>query len=324
MITILKVENLSVSFHTNKGVCEAVKQVSFRISSEETLGMVGESGCGKSVTALSILRLLPTPPGKITDGKIFFENNNLLELSSSEMRRIRGNKISMIFQEPMTSLNPVFTIGNQILETLMIHQNLRSKEAIERTVDMLKSVGIPAPEKRLNDYPHQLSGGMRQRIIIAISLLCNPKILIADEPTTALDVTIESQMLDLMMKLKKESGTAILLITHNLGIIAEHASRVIVLYAGRVVEEAEVKEIFKRPHHPYTIGLIQSLISIERCQRRNKERLYEIPGAVPDPYHFPHGCKFAPRCSFSDKRCQREEPGLRPVGNQHFSACWLG
>jgi oligopeptide/dipeptide ABC transporter ATP-binding protein len=289
----------------------------------ETVGVVGESGCGKSVTALSILRLVPDPPGRITGGQIRFEGTNLLELSQADMRKVRGNDISMIFQEPMTSLNPVFTIGNQIAEAVRLHQGLSKREALEKSIEMLTLVGIPVPARRVHEYPHQLSGGMRQRAMIAMALSCNPKVLIADEPTTALDVTIQAQILDLMRNLQHELGTAILMITHDLGVVAEMARKVVVMYAGKVVEQAPVEEIFAEPNHPYTQGLLQSLPRVDKDATGGKHRLQEIPGIVPSLINLPPGCKFASRCPKVMAICEEQEPPLEQVGPQHYSACWL-
>jgi oligopeptide/dipeptide ABC transporter ATP-binding protein len=277
----LEIKNLKTSFFLEQGELKAVNNVSFKLSKGETLGIVGESGCGKSVTALSVMRLVQEPPGKIVGGEIFYQGKDLLKLPISQMRHIRGNKVSMIFQEPMTSLNPVFTIGNQIEEAIELHQDLSAKEVKNKTIEMLKLVGIPSPERRIKDYPHQLSGGMRQRVMIAMALSCEPEILIADEPTTALDVTIQAQILDLLRKLQDELGMAIMLITHDLGIVAEIADRVIVMYAGKIVEEAGVEEIFELPLHPYTIGLLKSIPSLQMAHRGREERLQTIPGMVP-------------------------------------------
>ena len=291
---ILQVKDLRTYFHVKEGVLKAVDGVSYFLNAGETLGLVGESGCGKSVSALSILQLVDRPPAEIHSGKILFQGENLLNLTEKEMRNVRGLSISMIFQEPMTSLNPIISIGRQISEVLTIHQGLSWKEASKRTVDLLKLVGIPLPEKRIEEYPHQLSGGMRQRVMIAIAIACDPKVIIADEPTTALDVTIQAQILDLMMGLQEKLGTAILLITHDLGVIAEAAKRVAVMYAGKIVEEADVISIFKDPLHPYTQGLIRSVPRIDMPGEQS--RLEEIPGVVPNLYHLPKGCAFFERC----------------------------
>ncbi len=319
---LLDVKGLKTHFFSEDGVSPAVDGVDFHVRRGETLGVVGESGCGKSVTALSIMRLIPTPPGRIVAGRILFEGRNLLELSADEMRRIRGNRISMIFQEPMTSLNPVYSIGEQISEALTLHQHLSARDALARALEMLKRVGIPAPERRVREYPHQLSGGMRQRAMIAMALSCHPGLLIADEPTTALDVTIQAQILDLMGDLKTELNTAIILITHDLGVIAESAARVVVMYAGKVVEEAGVIPIFERPLHPYTAGLLASIPRIDQRQAR-KERLKEITGVVPIPSRLPPGCAFHPRCPQAMKPCAHEAPELKTMADGHKVRCWL-
>ena len=320
---LLDIRGLRTQFFTDDGLARAVDGVSYSLEKGETVGVVGESGCGKSVTALSVLRLIPDPPGKIVDGEIIFEGTNLLELSSADMRRIRGNDISMIFQEPMTSLNPVFTIGNQITEAVRLHQGLNKRDALDKAVEALKLVGIPVPERRVHEYPHQLSGGMRQRAMIAMALSCNPKVLIADEPTTALDVTIEAQILDLMRTLQDELGTAIIMITHDLGVIAEMARKVVVMYAGKVVEQAPVERIFASPNHPYTQGLLQSLPRVDKDASGAKQRLQEIPGIVPSLLNLPAGCKFASRCPSVMPQCKEQEPPLEQVAGDHYSACWL-
>ena len=320
---LLDIRGLRTQFFTDDGLARAVDGVSYSLEKGETVGVVGESGCGKSVTALSVLRLIPDPPGKIVDGEIIFEGTNLLNLSSADMRRIRGNDISMIFQEPMTSLNPVFTIGNQITEAVRLHQGLNKKGALDKAIEALRLVGIPVPERRVHEYPHQLSGGMRQRAMIAMALSCNPKVLIADEPTTALDVTIEAQILDLMRTLQDELGTAIIMITHDLGVIAEMARKVVVMYAGKVVEQAPVERIFASPNHPYTQGLLQSLPRVDKDASGAKQRLQEIPGIVPSLLNLPTGCKFASRCPSVMPQCKEQEPPLEQVAPDHFSACWL-
>lgn len=320
---LLTINSLKTYFFTLKALIKAVDDVTFGLFPRETLGIVGESGCGKTVTALSVMRLFPSPPGKIVEGEILFEGRNLIELPESEMRRIRGNRISMIFQEPMTSLNPVFPIGDQIMESFVLHQRLTKREAKMRAIEMLSLVGIPSPKRRINEYPHQMSGGMRQRVMIAMALSCRPELLIADEPTTALDVTIQAQILDLMIKLKEQMGTAIILITHNLGVIAQMAERVLVMYAGKVVEEASVKDIFDHPKHPYTEGLLHSIPQIDQAYTLEKERLQEIPGVVPSLFHVPKGCSFHPRCQRTMEICRREPPGLFRVEQNHFSRCWL-
>ncbi|MBP1866271.1 oligopeptide/dipeptide ABC transporter ATP-binding protein [Clostridium tetanomorphum] len=298
--------NLKTQFKTKEGLINAVDGVDFNIDKGEVVAVVGESGSGKSVTSLSIMGLIPSPPGKIIDGEIIFKGDNLLNKSKREIQNIRGNKISMIFQEPMTSLNPVFTVGKQITEAIVRHENLSKKQAEKKAIEMLEMVGIPSPEKRIKDYPHQMSGGMRQRVMIAMALVCNPELLIADEPTTALDVTIQAQILDLMVKIKKKLGTAILLITHDLGVVAEIADRVVVMYCGRVVENGTVEEIFENPLHPYTQGLLKSIPKIEdKC-----ERLFMIPGMVPNPLEMPEGCAFSSRCDKCNQICIKNKPTL--------------
>ena len=319
---LLQIKGLKTHFFTDDGVSPAVDGVDYEVRKGETLGVVGESGCGKSVTALSIMRLIPDPPGKIIAGDIVFEGQSLLALSNEEMRRIRGNKISMIFQEPMTSLNPVYTIGNQISEALRLHQGLSKKDAHDRSIDMLQLVGIPLPERRVNVHPHQLSGGMRQRAMIAMALSCNPSLLIADEPTTALDVTIQAQILDLMVSLKADLDTAIILITHDLGVVAESAARVVVMYAGKVVEEADVYNIFEHPLHPYTEGLLESIPRIDHSIQK-KARLTEIQGVVPIPSQLPAGCHFHPRCPKVMDVCRHENPVLKQEKADHRVRCWL-
>ncbi len=322
MDRLIEIENLSTYFDTPEGKVQAVDGVSYHVSKGEILGIVGESGCGKSVSVLSILRLIPEPPGKIAEGKIAFEGVDLLRLSKAELRQIRGNKISMIFQEPMTSLNPVYTIGNQISESFIKHQGLNKKEALEQSVEMLKLVGMAEPEKRAFDYPHRLSGGMRQRVMIAMALSCRPKLLIADEPTTALDVTIQAQILDTMLQLKEKIGMAIILITHNLGLIAETVHRVIVMYAGQIVEAGSVVEIFKNPLHPYTQGLLMAVPYIGTKSKWGKRSLKEIPGMVPSLLNLPKGCAFSPRCGASQSICQNEPPPAASVEEAHLTRCW--
>ncbi|WP_037300012.1 ABC transporter ATP-binding protein [Rubritepida flocculans] len=317
---LLEVENLQTHFRTMDGVNRAVDGVSFHVRSGETLAIVGESGCGKSVTAMSILRLIPEPPGKIA-GSIRFQGRDLLGLSDKEMRDIRGNEISMIFQEPMTSLNPVLTNGQQIGETLRLHQGLSKSQAEERAVEMLRLVGIPEPGRRVREYPHQLSGGMRQRVMIAIALACNPKLLIADEPTTALDVTIQAQILDLMRDLKTRVGAAIVIITHDLGVVAEVAERVVVMYAGRKVEEAPVADLFRTPRHPYTQGLLGSVPKLGSSLTGQTSRLSEIPGLVPSLKQKIPGCVFASRCPKASDLCRAVPPGLALKAPGHFAAC---
>ncbi|MEN9500165.1 MAG: hypothetical protein RIS83_1984 [Pseudomonadota bacterium] len=319
-MAILEIDNLQTHFRTPDGINRAVDGVSFHVEAGETLAVVGESGCGKSVTAMSILRLIPEPPGKLA-GAIRFNGKNLLDLSEAEMRDIRGNEISMIFQEPMTSLNPVLTVGRQIGETLRLHQGMSAQQAEDRAVEMLKLVGIPEPERRVKEYPHQLSGGMRQRVMIAIALACNPKLLIADEPTTALDVTIQAQILDLMRDLKHRVGAAIVLITHDLGVVAEVAERVVVMYAGRKVEEAKVGPLFRTPRHPYTQGLLGSVPKLGSSLTGVETRLQEIPGLVPSLKQKLEGCVFASRCAYATDLCRKVAPGLEEKAAGHVVAC---
>jgi peptide/nickel transport system ATP-binding protein len=317
---VLEVKGLQTSFFTDDGEVPAVDKVDFYIEEGEILGVVGESGSGKSVTSLSIMGLVPNPPGKIVGGEILFNEKNIVDLPEKKMREIRGNEIGMIFQEPMTSLNPLFTIGNQMIEGLKIHNKLSKKNARKRAVEIMKQVGLPRAEELLDEYPHQLSGGMRQRVMIAIAMACNPKLLIADEPTTALDVTIQAQILKLMKQLNKNMNTAILLITHDLGVVAQICERVVVMYAGKIVEEGEVQTIFKNPKHPYTIGLIKSVPDI----RSKNERLYSIPGNVPRPGSIQKGCRFAERCEFAFDRCFTEDPELYQADNRgHRVRCFL-
>lgn len=317
---ILSVRNLSTFFDTELGTAKSVQDVSFDIERGKTLAIVGESGCGKSVTALSIMRLIPTPPGRIVSGKIFFNGENILEYSEKQMRKIRGNKIGMIFQEPMTSLNPVYTIGQQIIEAITLHQNKTEEQAWALAEEMLEKVHIPDPARRLEEYPHLLSGGMRQRVMIAMAISCKPALLIADEPTTALDVTIQAQILDLLDELGKSENMSILLITHDLGVVAQRSDYVAVMYASRIVEKCDCKELFTNPLHPYTQGLLNSLPQLGAKQKR----LNTISGNVPEPLNFPPGCKFHPRCPVgcNDKRCQTVEPELKEVKKGHFAACW--
>jgi peptide/nickel transport system ATP-binding protein len=314
---ILKVDNLHTQFHTDDGIARAVDGVSFDLYPGKTLGLVGESGCGKSVTSLSIMRLL-SHPGRITQGTITYQDRNLLSLSEQDMRNVRGNDVAMIFQEPMTSLNPVYTCGFQIDEAVMCHQHLDKDAARKKTIDMLRLVGIPAPEQRANEYPHQLSGGMRQRVMIAMALSCNPDVLIADEPTTALDVTIQAQILELLGDLQKRLNMAVLLITHDLGVIAEVADHVAIMYAGQIVESGPVDTIFHNPKHPYTQGLLASVPRLDET----RERLSVIKGSVPNAKHFPQGCRFASRCALAQDQCHHQ-PTFVEIGTAHHVACWL-
>ena len=316
---LLEVKGLRTEFRTGGSSFAAVDGISFSLAPGETLGIVGESGCGKSVTSLSIMRLVPNPPGRITAGEIRLEGRNLLDLPESDMRAVRGDDIAMIFQEPMTSLNPVQTVGDQIIEAVQLHRSLSAAAARARALEMLQLVKIPSPETRLDEYPHQLSGGMRQRVMIAMALACDPKLLIADEPTTALDVTIQAQILDLLRDLRERTGAAIMLITHDLGVVAELAHRVIVMYAGRIVEEAPVGLLFSDPQHPYTLGLLGS---IPRLGSDGDERLTAIEGVVPNPYALPPGCRFSPRCPLADEKCRAEQPALREIVPGHRAACW--
>ncbi|HXX83003.1 MAG TPA: ABC transporter ATP-binding protein [Casimicrobiaceae bacterium] len=319
---LLEVEDLKTYFFIRDGVVRAVDGVSFSVERGQALAIVGESGCGKSVTSLSILRLIASPPGRTVGGRVLFEGTDLLALQESEMRKIRGDAISMIFQEPMTSLNPVLTIGYQIAEVLTLHRGLSKEDAGERAIEMLRLVHIPEPERRVQQYPHELSGGMRQRVMIAMALACEPRLLIADEPTTALDVTIQAQILDLMRELKKRTGAAIVLITHDLGVVAEMAERVVVMYAGRKVEEAPVRELFARPGHPYTRGLLDSIPKLSGGGRRATTRLSEIAGTVPSLAEPIIGCAFAPRCAYATARCREEYPPLEEKLPGHRVACW--
>jgi len=318
---LLSVRNLKTRFFTADGVVKAVDGVSFDLYPGQTLGIVGESGCGKSVTALSIMRLIPNPPGKIVDGEIVFEGQNLLRMNDEQIRRVRGNKIAMIFQDPMTSLNPVLTINRQISEALQLHLGMDGGAARRRAIELLDLVGIPSAKARVDDYPHQFSGGMRQRVMIAMALSCNPKLLIADEPTTALDVTIQAQILDLIRSLSKEFGTATILITHDLGVVAGMCDDIMVMYAGRVAERATVYELYADPTHPYTMGLLRS---VPRLDETRKERLVPIDGLPPDLIDLPDVCPFHPRCVYAADKCRAEMPPLLEVGaNDHLAACWF-
>ncbi len=315
---LLEIRGLRTHFHTEDGVVRAVDGVSLTLGERETLAVVGESGSGKSVTALSVLGLIPDPPGRIAGGSIRYRGRELVGMPLAELRRIRGKRIAMIFQEPMTSLDPVYSCGDQIVEALMLHERLDRRAARARAIEMLRLTGIPSPERRVDDYPHQMSGGMRQRVMIAMALACGPDILIADEPTTALDVTVQAQILDLLERLQRELGMGVLLITHDLGVVAETADRVAVMYAGQVVESCDVRAAFERTRHPYTAGLLASLPRLGET----RESLRVIPGSVPDPARFPAGCRFHPRCPFADARCRGEEPPLVTFDGGHQSRCW--
>ncbi|MDH7489066.1 MAG: ABC transporter ATP-binding protein [Anaerolineae bacterium] len=320
MGTILEVKGLKTQFFTQDGIVNAVNGISYTVDEGETLGIVGESGCGKSVSVLSVMRLIPQPPGKIVGGQVIFEGRDLLKLSEDEMRQVRGNKISMVFQDPMTSLNPVLTIARQMTEGMELHLGLDHQQARKRAIELLEMVNIPQAKDRIDDYPHQFSGGMRQRVMIAMGLSCNPQVLIADEPTTALDVTIQAQILDLVRDLKQKIGMAIIWITHDLGIVAGLADRVLVMYAGYIIESAPVKEIYGDPRHPYTLGLLGS---IPRLDAERKKKLTPIEGLPPDLIDPPPGCPFAPRCRFAIDQCLAENPTLQPVALNHHVACWV-
>ena len=319
MANLLEAKDLATHFFTQDGVVKAVDGISYTLAEGEVLGVVGESGCGKSVHALSIMRLVANPPGRIVAGEILFEGENLLNMDDSEMRHIRGNRIAMVFQEPMTSLNPVLTIGRQLTETLELHQKMARREARTRAAELLQTVGIPDSESRLSDYPHQFSGGMRQRVMIAMALSCNPRLIIADEPTTALDVTIQAQILELMRDLAVEFGTAMVIITHNLGVVARYAHRVVVMYAGKIVETGTAHDIYRNPRHPYTIALLNSVPRLDATER---VRLDAIEGLPPDLVDLPQGCSFAPRCKYAYERCTQETPALLETDTNHTSACW--
>ena len=320
MAALLEVKDLRTYFTTRDGVVKAVDGVSYDIQEGETLGLVGESGCGKSVSALSILRLIADPPGRIVGGSVEFEGRDLLQISEAEMRRVRGNRIAMVFQEPMMSLNPVLTIGRQVTEGLELHLKMSKGDARSRAAELLHMVGIPDAAQQLKSYPHQFSGGMRQRVMIAMALSCNPKLLIADEPTTALDVTIQAQILELLQRLSAEMGTAVLIITHNLGVIARYATRVNVMYAGKIVEGGTARELFTNPQHPYTKGLLKS---VPRLNQDRREKLSTIEGAPPDLINLPQGCAFQPRCPYAVEQCSIEVPPLTDRGSGHVAACWV-
>ena len=319
MGNLIEITDLQTSFFTGEGELRAVDGVSFAIEEGRTMGLVGESGCGKSVTALSTMQLIPKAAGRIVGGEIRYRGENLLEFDEARMRRVRGNEISMIFQEPMTSLNPVFTVGTQIEEAIVLHQRLSKKDARDKAIEMLRLVKIPEPETRVDDYPHELSGGMRQRVMIAMALSCNPSLLIADEPTTALDVTIQAQILNLIEELQEQLGMALLLITHDLGVVAEQADDVAIMYAGRIVEHATPEIIFSRPLHPYTVGLLKSIPGYGGIG----EKLEAIPGIVPSPLNLPDGCRFSDRCSRVEDKCRMREPELREVEERHWVSCFL-
>jgi oligopeptide transport system ATP-binding protein len=319
MPPLLQVRDLRTVFNTEDGVVKAVDGISYDVEEGETLGLVGESGCGKSVSALSLLRLIPNPPGKIVSGEVIFEGEDLLKMDEDDLRHIRGNRISMVFQEPMTSLNPVLTVGRQLTEALELHLKMDRASANRRAVQLLEMVGIPEAESRINDYPHQFSGGMRQRVMIAMALSCNPKLVLADEPTTALDVTIQAQVLEILARLSRELGTAVVIITHNLGVVARYADRVNVMYAGKIVESASARDVYAKPRHPYTVGLLKSVPRLDEARRA---KLEVIEGSPPDLINMPAGCPFYPRCTFRVDRCAEEMPPLMQVDDKHLAACW--
>ena len=319
MAKLLEVNDLTTYFFTQDGVVKAVDGISYYVDEGEVLGIVGESGCGKSVSALSIMRLVANPPGRTIRGEVKFEGEDLLSLDDAEMRHIRGNRMAMVFQEPMTSLNPVLTIGRQLTETVELHLNMNKRQARDRAAELLGMVGIPDADRRLKDYPHQFSGGMRQRVMIAMALSCNPRLIIADEPTTALDVTIQAQILELMRDLSEEFGTALVIITHNLGVVARYAQRVAVMYAGKIVETGTAEEIYHNPKHPYTVGLLNSVPRLDEVERT---RLQAIEGLPPDLIDLPEGCSFAPRCRFANEKCLIDEPILVEAADNHMSACF--
>jgi oligopeptide transport system ATP-binding protein len=320
MPPLLQVKDLRTYFYTEEGVVKAVDGVTYDVAEGETLALVGESGCGKSISALSILRLIPIPPGRIVSGEVIFENEDLLKLSEEEIRHIRGNKISMVFQEPMTSLNPVLTIGKQLTEAIELHLKLDKQAATQRAIQLLEMVGVAEAERRVNDYPHQFSGGMRQRVMIAMALSCNPKLLIADEPTTALDVTIQAQVLEVMARLSREFGTSVIIITHNLGVVARYADRVNVMYAGKIIETSTAANVYADPRHPYTLGLLNS---VPRLDQVTGEKLIPIEGLPPDLSNLPSGCSFYPRCVYRIDKCKEEYPPLQLVSENHYAACWV-
>jgi len=320
MPPLLQVKDLRTYFYTEEGVVKAVDGVTYDVAEGETLALVGESGCGKSVSALALLRLIPIPPGRIVSGEVLFENEDLMKLSEEEIRHIRGNKISMVFQEPMTSLNPVLTIGKQLTEAIELHLKLDKQAATQRAIQLLEMVGVAEAERRINDYPHQFSGGMRQRVMIAMALSCNPKLLIADEPTTALDVTIQAQVLEVMARLSREFGTSVIIITHNLGVVARYADRVNVMYAGKIIETSTATNVYGDPRHPYTLGLLHS---VPRLDQGQGEKLVPIEGLPPDLAQLPPGCAFYPRCVYRIDKCKEEYPPLQLVAENHYAACWV-
>ncbi len=320
MGTLLEVRDLKTYFFTQEGMVKAVDGVSFDLQEGETLGLVGESGCGKSVSAMSLMRLIPDPPGKIVSGEVIFEGKDLVTMSDEEIRTIRGNRIAMIFQEPMTSLNPVLTIGRQLTEALELHLHMDKRAALNRAAELLQAVGIPDAERRIDDYPHQFSGGMRQRVMIAMGMSCSPKLLLADEPTTALDVTIQAQVLEVMQKLSRDTGAATIIITHNLGVVARYAQRVNVMYAGRIIERADAADLYAHPLHPYTLGLLNSVPRLDEALR---EKLDPIEGLPPDLINLPPGCPFVPRCKFVKPKCMEQYPPLMEVAKDHTAACWV-
>ena len=321
--TVLRVEELCVDFSTREGSVRVLDDINLHVNQGESLGIVGESGCGKSMTALAVMRLIPTPPGSISKGRVLLRGLDLLEFSEKRMRDVRGNEISMIFQEPMTSLNPVYTIGMQIAESIQVHQGASKAESLKRAEEMMRAVGIPAADQRLRQYPHELSGGLRQRVMIAMALCCQPNVLIADEPSTALDVTVQAQIFDLLLDIQERTGTAIILITHDMGVIAEVSRRVVVMYAGRKVEEGPVGEIIANPRHPYTMGLLQCVPHLKEDPGPDREKLIEIPGMVPDLSRLGQGCAFAPRCGQAVPACTDKRPPEVEVGTDHYAACWL-
>jgi oligopeptide/dipeptide ABC transporter ATP-binding protein len=320
MPPLLSVKDLKTYFYTEEGVVKAVDGVTYDVQEGETLALVGESGCGKSVSAMSILRLIPFPPGRIVDGEVLFDGEDILKMDDTEIRRVRGNRISMVFQEPMTSLNPVLTIGKQLTEAIELHLKLDKEAAVARAIQLLEMVGVAEAERRVNDYPHQFSGGMRQRVMIAMAMACNPRLLIADEPTTALDVTIQAQVLEVMARLSREFGTAVIIITHNLGVVARYADRVNVMYAGKIIETSTAENVYADPRHPYTLGLLNS---VPRLDQASGEKLIPIEGLPPDLGHLPPGCAFYPRCTYRVDKCKEEYPPLQMVAENHYAACWV-